>query len=215
MKRDFRTWILLLILILPIFFFIFIAAIYIGNCGFDTDCSQAALPSKIHTPIPTLIPATMPAPEQAEISASVAKCSVAARSLLSVWVNAGYPEKDTFEFIDLNGQICLGTFGDVAVVFQEANLWYPGALACINCHHEDLATASAQMDLSSYAGIIAGSRRSSPDVKGNDILGGGVWEQSLLNDQLFISKKMPFGRPEGVVPEDGPTILSGSPKPVQ
>jgi len=212
MKRDFRTWILLLIFGLPVFLILFILAIYVGNCGFSTDCSQANLPQKIHTPIPTLISATMPAPEQASISVGAAKCTVSAWTILSTWVNTGYPEQEPFEFIDLNGATCLGTYSDVEIVFQEANLWYPGALACVTCHHSDLATASAQMDLSSYAGIVAGSRRTSPDAKGNDILGGGVWDQSKINDMLFISKKMPFGRLEGAVPENGPTLFVGSPK---
>jgi hypothetical protein len=213
MKRDFRTWILIFILSLPILFFIFIAAIYVGNCGFNNDCSQAGLPQKIHTPIPTLIPATLPVPEQENIAVSTPKCTVNARTILSAWVNARYPEKDEFEFIDLNGATCVATFADIDILFTEGNLWYQGALACISCHHEDLTTASAQMDLSSYAGIVAGSRRSSPDAKGNDILGGGVWDKSKLNDMLFISMQMPFGRPAGAVAEDGPTILSGQPKP--
>ncbi len=68
MKRDFKTWILLLLFGMPIFFIIFIAAIYIGNCGFDNDCSNASLPPKIHTPIPTLIPATFPVPKQANLA---------------------------------------------------------------------------------------------------------------------------------------------------
>jgi hypothetical protein len=215
MKRDFRTWILILIFGLPILLLIFITAIYFGNCGFNNDCSQASLPPKIHTPIPTLIPATLPVPERANITMSTPKCTVNAKTILSAWVNAGYPEKDAFEFIDLNGATCVATFADVDILFSESNLWYQGALACISCHHADLTTASAQMDLSSYAGIVAGSRRATPDAKGNDILGGGVWDKAMINDQLFISMKMPFGRPEGAVAEDGPTILAGQPKPSQ
>jgi hypothetical protein len=215
MKRDFKTWILLLIFGLPVFLLCFIAAIYIGNCGFNNDCSKASLPPKIHTPIPTIIPATLPVPEQANAVASAPKCTVNAKTILSAWVNAGYPEKDAFEFTDLSGVTCEATFADVDVLFTEGNLWYPGALACINCHNGNLDTNVARMDLSSYAGIVAGSRRASPDVKGNDILGGGIWDKAKLNDMLFISKKMPFGRPDGAVAEDGPTIMAGQPKPAQ
>jgi hypothetical protein len=215
MKQDFKTWILLAIFGLPIFLCLFIVVIYFVNCGFTNDCSRASLPPKIHTPIPTLIPATLPIPEQANIAASTPKCTVTARTILSAWVNAGYPEKDAFEFTDLYGAACQATFVDVDVLFSEGNLWYPGAQACITCHNENLSSNVARMDLSSYAGIVAGSRRASPDAKGNDILGGGVWEPSKLNDMLFISKKMPFGRPAGAVAEDGPTILAGRPKPSQ
>jgi hypothetical protein len=41
------------------------------------------------------------------------------------------------------------------------------------------------LDLSSYAGILAGSRREDAESKGTDILGGGNWESSLLYE--FIS----------------------------
>jgi hypothetical protein len=212
MKQDFKTWILLGIFGLPVFLCLFIVVIYFANCGFSNDCSNASLPPKIHTPIPTLIPATLPIPEQANLAASTPKCTVNARTILSAWVDAGYPEKDTFEFTDLYGVPCQATFADLAILFNEGNLWYPGAQACITCHNENLATTVARMDLSSYAGIMAGSRRASLDAKGNDILGGGVWDKAKLNDVLFISKKMPFGRPPGAVAEAGPTILTGQPK---
>jgi hypothetical protein len=68
------------------------------------------------------------------------------------------------------------------------------------------------MDLSSYAGILAGSRRASADAKGNDILGSGNWGQSKLNEHLFVLKLMPFGRPPGAVPDEWATIFAGTPK---
>jgi hypothetical protein len=215
MKRDFKTSMLLMIFGLPVFLCLFIVAIYIGNCGFSGDCSNVNLPQKIHTPIPTLIPATLPVPKLANLMASTPKCTVNARTILSAWVNAGYPEKDAFEFSDLYGVTCVATLADLDILFSEGNLWYPGSQACITCHNENLLTTGAQMDLSSYAGILAGSRRATPDAKGKDILGGGVWDKAKLNDVLFISMKMPFGRPPGAVAKDGPTILTGQPKPAQ
>jgi hypothetical protein len=213
MKKDFKNWMLLLVFGLPIFLIIFIAALYFGNCGFNLDCSQAALAQVIHTPIPTIIPATLPVPEMGARSTNVAKCTVTAEKLLSAWISAKYPEKDPFIFTDNNGITCQATFADVQPLFMEANLWYSGALACASCHQSDTASASARMDLSSYTGILAGSQRASADAKGNDILGGGVWEQSKLYQMLFVLKLMPFGRPEGAVPAEGPTILAGFPKP--
>lgn len=210
MKRDFSSCMLYAVFGLPIFLLIFIVAIYVGNCGFSTDCSQASLPGIIHTPIPTLIPATLPAVEATGPTTAQAKCSVTARTLLSSWVNAGFKETDPFQFTDINGNACQATFADLQPLFNEANLWYSGALACTQCHHADLSTASANMDLSSYAGIIAGAKRTSPSAKGEDILGGGNWDQSILNDMLFVAQKMPFGRPPGAVAPDGPTIQAGT-----
>lgn len=212
MKRDFKSWILLFTFGLPVFLLAFIAFLYFGSCGFRTDCSGVGLPALIHTPIPTLIPATLPAQDQAAgDGAGSAKCTATARTLLSGWVSSGYPENENFDFTDLNGASCQASYADLKPLFSESNLWYPGALACSSCHHAKVVTASAQMDLSSYAGMLAGSRRTSPESNGNDIFGGGSWEESLLNDFLFIRQEMPFGRPPGAVPEDGPTILAGSP----
>jgi hypothetical protein len=64
------------------------------------------------------------------------------------------------------------------------------------------------MDLSSYAGILAGSRRQSADAKGNDILGAGDWEKSTLYRVLFTTW-MPLGRPQ-TTNEKGPLVLAGT-----
>jgi hypothetical protein len=209
--REFKSWFMLLVFGLPIFLILFIAALYFGGCGFSGDCSKAALAPLIHTPIPTLIPATLPAAETSQEVGRTAKCTVSAQTLLSAWVSAGYSETEPFAFEDVLGTPCEATFADVQPLFAEANLWYSGSLACISCHNADVEAASAQMDMSSYAGILAGSRRTSPEATGNDILGGGDWEASKLNEQLFVLKKMPFGRPPGAVPNEGPTVLAGQP----
>jgi hypothetical protein len=209
MTKDFKTAMLALSFGLPLFLMLFIAALYFGSCGFGAECTYRSLPAVIHTPIPTLAPAWLPTPEPGGESASAGKCTVEAETLLSTWVRAGYPESEPFTFTDLNGAACEATFADVRPLFGEANLWYSGALACASCHNVELSAASAQLDLSSYAGILAGSRRAAPEAVGNDILGGGDWEQSLLNQQLFVLQKMPFGRPAGAVAERGPVILAG------
>lgn len=209
MKRNFNTWMLLLIFGMPLLFIAYIAGIYFVPCGLNADCSKANLPVIIHTPIPTIFPATMPVPTTGK-QVAAGKCLVNAKTLLSNWVNSGYKELDPFQFIDNNGTPCQASYADVKFLFQEGNLWYTGAPACITCHNSNLASAAAQMDLSSYAGITAGSRRTSAGVKGNDILGGGNWDKSLLNDMLFIEEKMPLGRPPGAVPPDGPVIFGGS-----
>ncbi len=212
MKRDFRTAMILLAFSLPVLAIVFITSLYFSNCGFSGDCSQASLAQIIHTPIPSLIPATMPIPTESGLSTTgPSKCTVSAKTILSAWVSSGASEAQAFNFTDDNNTACQATFVDLQTLFTDSNLWYSGALACVSCHNSSLSPAYAQMDLSSYAGIIAGAHRTSPGVKGDDILGGGNWDQSVLNQMLFVQKLMPFGRPPGAVPDAGPVILAGSP----
>lgn len=212
MKRDFRTFMILLAFSLPVLAIVFISSLYFFNCGANTNCSSASLAQIIHTPIPSLFPATLPASSSGGSAASgAAKCSVSAETILSAWVNAGYPETQSFNFSDTKNTSCMASFTDLQPIFNESNLWYSGAPACITCHNSSLTPAYAQMDLSTYAGIVAGSHRASPSAKGTDILGGGKWDQSKLNQMLFILKQMPFGRPVGAVPDQGPVIQAGSP----
>ncbi|OGO28312.1 MAG: hypothetical protein A2136_02495 [Chloroflexi bacterium RBG_16_54_11] len=210
MKRDFASCMLYSVFGLPVFLLLFIAILYFANCGFSTDCSQASLPGVIHTPIPTLIPATLPAQGKSIPTSVQGKCTVTARTLLAAWVNSGYHETDPFQFIDEKGNTCQATFTDVKFLFTEGNLWHSGALACAQCHRSDVTTAAAGLDLSSYSGILAGGKRASADTQGEDILGGGNWDQSKLNDMLFISQQMPFGHPPTAVTGDGPTIQAGT-----
>ncbi len=160
------------------------------------------------TPMPTLIPATLP-PADLSGAAGPAKCRIGAIDLLGLWVEAGTPESDSFSFTDVDGKECQATFAeDVQPLFTESNLWYTGAVACVTCHHSDVTTASANMDLSSYAGILAGSYRTGEGA-GNDILGGGDWQQAILFQKLSTGE-MPLGRPASIpIDEHGPVISAG------
>jgi hypothetical protein len=195
--------------------------IYISSCGFTFTCNRGEPPVDV-TPIPTLIPATMPV-QSGGGDAAFNKCQVAAVDLLGAWVNAGVPETDKFQFTDVNGQSCEAVFSrDVQPLFLESNLWYPGSLSCSSCHQSNLTLALQNMDLSSYAGILAGSGRVNGEPKGKDILGGGVWEESLLYQMLYapdgvsqINRPvMPLGRTADV-PDKGPLIFSGRIIPVE
>lgn len=190
--------------------------IYVSSCGFTFNCYRAD-PTVERTPIPTLIPATLPVQSAGDEAAAFNKCQIAAVDLLGAWVSAGYPETETFTFTDVNEQACEATFvKDVQPLFLESNLWYPGSLSCSSCHHSDLTTALMNMDMSSYAGIIAGSGRANGEPKGKDILGGGVWEKSVLYQMVYapngISQVnrplMPLGRTADV-PDMGPVIFAG------
>jgi mono/diheme cytochrome c family protein len=195
---------------LPIFLLLFIASVYFANCGFSADCSQASLPDIIHTPIPTLIPATLPDLRMVKLVEANAECLVTARTLLSSWVDAGFQETQFFEFRDIKGNNCQATFADVTPLFNKANFWYKGALACDSCHNSNLSLAAANLDLSSYSGILAGRNRTSSSTQGEDILGGGNWDKSLLNNVLFVDQLMPFGHPPKAGEPDGPTINTGT-----
>jgi len=62
MKRDFKTWMILLAFAIPLIPCLFVAAIFFSNCGVNNNCVRGDLAGVIHTPIPTLLPATLPAP---------------------------------------------------------------------------------------------------------------------------------------------------------
>jgi len=196
----------------------FVSFIYISGCGFTLTCPQGQ-PLVVRTAIPSLVPATMPPPERNRAQGAFNKCQVAAVNLIGAWVTAGYPENDRFPFSDVNGQPCEGTFDkDVHPLLTESSLWFPGAQACASCHHADVKTALKNLDMSSYAGILAGSNRVNGEAQGTDILGGGNWEESLLHGMLFAPDgqtligrpAMPLGRPADV-PAEGPLVFAGAP----
>jgi mono/diheme cytochrome c family protein len=62
MKRDFKTWMILVAFAIPLIPLLFLLTIYFSNCGVNVNCARGDLAGVIHTPIPTLLPATLPAP---------------------------------------------------------------------------------------------------------------------------------------------------------
>ena len=208
MQDDVKKLIYTLLGLFIVVLVLWIGFVYVSGCGFSLDCEKGAtLPDR--TPVPTLIPASMPL-FIADSSSLKISCQITAVQLIGAWVKAGYSDTDPFTFTDINGQDCIGSFSDdVQPLFLEGNLWYSGAPACTTCHNPTLNVATAGMDLSTLAGMIAGSRRTSPDSQGNDIFGGGVWEESLLYKQLYLDRVMPQGRPPDV-PAEGPIIFAGS-----
>ena len=62
MKRDFKTWMILVAFAIPLVPMLFILTIYFYNCGVNANCARGDLAGVIHTPISTLLPATLPAP---------------------------------------------------------------------------------------------------------------------------------------------------------
>lgn len=180
MKDDVRKYIYGAIAVFLIGVLAWVGIVFVSACGVSLSCNRGnTLPDT--TPVPTLIPATLPPMTvESNIVAPSDKCHVAGADLIGAWVDAGSPETDVFEFTDANGATCEATFEDVQPLFTKANLWYSGSLSCISCHSVDLAVSPAQLDMSSYEGILAGSRRMDDAPKGTDILGGGKWKSSLL-----------------------------------
>ena len=213
MIRHFKTTVFILGFILAALVLFFAGSIIVGNCSYLTNCPVGGRARAAHTPITTLIPATLqPDSVSFPYSSSSEACTVTAGTLLSAWVSAGSSETQSFPFTDVNNVACLATFADVQPLFSASNVWYPGALACTSCHNADLSpAASAGLDLSSYSGVVAGSQRSSGNASGKDILGAGNWQQSRLNQVLFVLRQEPFSHPPSAVSAAGPTVFAGIP----
>lgn len=203
---------------IPVIVMVFVFGMYFLGCESTNSCD--GIPQPERTSIPTLVAATLPAPKVgSEVEPLGPKCQISAVEFLGAWVAAGYPETDPFEFTDATGKDCTATFsGDVQRLFIEANLWYDGAPACTTCHYADVQKSTMNLDLSSYAGILAGSGRANGEAQGKDILAGGDWENSLLyqmvyapNGQSIIGRQvMPLGRPL-TAPANGPMLFVGTP----
>ena len=193
MNDDVRKYIYGAVTIFLVGVLAWVGILFVNACGFSLACNRAerlSLPET--TPVPTLIPATLPAMEMDSIAVAPSdKCYVAGVELVGAWVEAGSPESEAFEFTDSTGATCETTFADVQPLFTQSNLWYSGSLSCVSCHSVDMAVSPAQLDLSSHEGILAGSRRADDAPKGTDILGGGKWESSLLYQFIAEAKDVP------------------------
>lgn len=193
--------------------------IFVNACGFDVACQKgAALPDV--TPVPTLIPRDQPVAAPVTGGAGqFDKCTVHAIDLLGAWVEAGYPESDTFVFTDVNGNPCEGTFNaDIWPLLNDNNVWYPASLSCTSCHNTAFTEGLGGLDLTSYAGILAGSGRTSTNMSaGADILGGGNWKNSLLFQSLSLTENIPLGHPPLDYPAAALVIYAGvhTPPPVE
>jgi hypothetical protein len=185
MGDDVRRYVYGTLVVFVLLLFAWVGFVYVNACGFTVTCLRGQIPVD-RTPIPTLVPATLPALERVGGAGEAsARCEIAAADLIGAWVAAGSPESQSFPFTDLDGRPCETDFEEVKPLFVEGNLWYPGSLSCVSCHSVEVAISPAQLDLSSYAGIRAGSGRADADSQGEDILGGGDWNKSILYD--FIS----------------------------
>lgn len=211
MKDDVRKYIYGAVTVFLLGVLAWVAIVYVNSCGFTLTCIRGAQPV-VRTPIPTLLPATMPAAQTGDGKVVVSdKCRVAAVDLIGAWVEAGSSETEAFQFTDINGLNCESSFAEVMPLFVESNFWVSGSLSCVSCHSTDVTISLAQLDLSSYAGITSGSRRADAESKGTDILGGGKWEGSLLYNFLATAKADVPGHTEAV---SDLVIFAGTPAPL-
>ncbi|MCE7861635.1 MAG: hypothetical protein DYG86_17850 [Chloroflexi bacterium CFX2] len=209
MNDDVRRYIYGALTVFLVGVLAWVGFIYVNACGFTLTCHRGDL-TAARTPVPTLIPATLPAMQADSSSASTPdECYVAAADLVGAWVEAGASNTEAFQFEDVNAQTCESTFEEIEPLFVNSNLWYSGSLACSSCHSVDLAVSPAQLDLSSYEGILAGSRRADDAPKGTDILGGGNWKSSLLYQ--FIAETMADVPGHDEALDSGLMIYAGTP----
>ena len=210
MNDDVRKYIYTTLIVFVLGLIVWLGILFVNACGFTLTCKQGAFPVE-RTPIPTLYPATLPAMETGSGEVAISdQCRAAAVDFIGAWVAAGSSETEAFQFTDINGQNCESTFDEVKPLFVEANFWVSGSLSCVSCHSGDVTISLAQLDLSSYAGIMAGSRRADAESKGTDILGGGKWDGSLLYEFLSTSKADVPGHNEAM---SDLVIFAGKPLP--
>lgn len=210
MNDDVRKYIYTTLIVFVLGLVVWLGILFVNACGFTLTCNQAAFAVE-RTPVPTLLLATMPAMETGNGKVVTSdQCRVAAVDFVGAWVEAGSSETEAFQFTDINGQNCESTFEEVKPLFLESNFWYSGSLSCVSCHSVDVTISLAQLDLSSYAGILAGSRRADAESKGTDILGAGKWNGSLLYEFLSTSKAEVPGHTEAV---SDLVIFAGKPLP--
>lgn len=191
--NDVRKMIFGAIIGLFVFVGLMIAIVYVSSCGLTLTCNQAE-PKVDRTPIPTLIPASHSESQMGGEVTEFNKCKVNAVDLIGAWVAAGTPETEPFPFTDVNGESCQGTYAEIQPLFVENSLWKTGALGCTSCHNADLTDRSKGLDLSSYDAVLLGSRRATGSTsKGNDLLGNGDWEESVLYGVLVNQGLVPEG----------------------
>ena len=141
-------------------------------------------------------------------------CDLNAVGVIAAWVEAGAPEKKTFEY----GGEKLTFEGAVQPFFTQAEMWYPGSQACTSCHFGNVENSYHEMDLGTYQGILTGGDAvSSPP--GVPILGQSAvgktdydWANSVLRKRLRNNRMPPgweFDITEGN--RDGPYVLHGKP----
>lgn len=121
MNDDVRSYIYGTIVIFLVGVMAWVGFLYINACGITLTCYRGELLVD-RTPVPTLIPATMPAmqPETSleEEVTTQELCEVNAQSIIEAWVISDVSESQTFQFTDANGLTCQTTFEEAKALFD-------------------------------------------------------------------------------------------------
>src|SRR5258706_16463952 len=113
MNDDVRKYIYGTLIVFVTGVFLWISFAFVDACGFTLTCKRRALPV-YRTPIPTLLPGTLPARETGNWQVAKSdQCRVAAVDLIGAWVEAGASDTTAFQFTDVNGQHCESPSKDV------------------------------------------------------------------------------------------------------
>lgn len=142
------------------------------------------------------------------------ECEVYAVDLIGAWVDSGLPESDPFDFTAIDETECEGTFEvDILPLFTSANAWFENSPSCTACHFGLAENSAHEMDLSSYAGILAGAD-TLEEPPGEALFGESEpgatdynWSESGMRRRLR-NNRMPPGSPFDPTEanRDGPTL---------
>lgn len=208
-KDDFKPIMFGVIGLFLLVVVLWVSILFLNSCGPHLECQRAdTLNIVVRTPIPTLVPGTLPAQVMDGQPGAFNKCAVKALDLLGAWASAGSPETDAFAFDDVNGNPCAGTFeADIQPLLSQSQVWYPASLSCTSCHNTTLKNGG--LDLTTYAGVLAGSGRVDA-AKGRDILGAGNWPASILYEVLTRVENIPTGHPPLAYPASKLVVFAGT-----
>ena len=131
-KDDFKPIMFGVIGLFLLVVVLWVSILFLNSCGPHLECQRAdTLNLVVRTPIPTLVPGTLPAQVMDGQPGAFNKCAVKALDLFGAWVSAGSPESEAFAFEDVNANPCEATFGaDVQPLLSQSQVWYPASLSC-------------------------------------------------------------------------------------
>jgi hypothetical protein len=121
MNDDVQKYIYGAVVVFLVGVVIWFGIIFVNACGLDLSCPSGDLPVA-RTPIPTLIPATMPAAQLEVMEPAIVpqdSCYVSTANLFTAWVDAGSSQEEAFQFTDVNGQTCETSFAEVRPIFEK------------------------------------------------------------------------------------------------
>jgi hypothetical protein len=121
MNDDVRRYIYGAVIVFLVGVMVWIGLIFVNACGLSLACNRGAL-AVDRTPIPTLIPATMPVSQLEVVEPAVVpqeSCYVSTGDLFTAWVDAGSSQEEAFQFTDANGQACETSFIEAKPIFEK------------------------------------------------------------------------------------------------